>query len=79
MAGYATSALIRGNGPHLAIHAGSAPAESWNPAESDLWHGGEPIELIGRPVDQVVAEWLASVGESWSQLTFFLFDPESWR
>jgi hypothetical protein len=37
------------------------------------------VELIGRPVDEIVGDWLASVGESWSQLTFFLFDPDSWR
>jgi hypothetical protein len=36
-------------------------------------------ELVGRPIDDVIADWLASVGESFSQLTFFLFDPESWR
>jgi hypothetical protein len=39
----------------------------------------DPVELVGRPVDDVIADWLASIGESWSQLTFFLFDPDSWR
>jgi hypothetical protein len=38
-----------------------------------------PVDLVGRPLDAVIGDWLASVGESWSQLTFFLFDPESWR
>jgi hypothetical protein len=37
------------------------------------------VELVGRPLDEVIRDWLASIGESWSQLTFFLFDPESWR
>jgi hypothetical protein len=37
------------------------------------------IDLVGRPLDAVIGDWLASVGESWSQLTFFLFDPHSWR
>lgn len=37
------------------------------------------LELIGQPIDEVIGDWLASVGEAWSQLTFFVFDPESWR
>lgn len=37
------------------------------------------VELVGRPVNEGLGDWLASVGESWSQLTFFLFDPDSWR
>lgn len=37
------------------------------------------VELVGRPLDEAIRDWLASIGESWSQLTFFLFDPESWR
>ena len=37
------------------------------------------VELVGRPLDETIRDWLASIGESWSQLTFFLFDPESWR
>jgi len=39
----------------------------------------DQLDLVGRPIDEVIADWLASVGESFSQLTFFLFDPESWR
>ena len=43
---------------------------------------GEPpltadrVELVGRPIDERIGDWLASIGESWSQLTFFLFDPQ---
>jgi hypothetical protein len=39
----------------------------------------ERIELIGRPIDAAVRDWLASIGETWSQVTFYLFDPQSWR
>jgi hypothetical protein len=39
----------------------------------------DQFELVGRPIDETIADWLASIGESWSQLTFFLFDSESWR
>lgn len=38
-----------------------------------------PFELVGRPLDERLADWLASLGQAWTQLTFFLFDPDSWR
>lgn len=85
MAAYAVSATLHGGVAHpappghddlaselltrLAITDASAPTAG----------DADPIDLIGRPIDQAIADWLASVGESWSQLTFFLFDPESWR
>jgi hypothetical protein len=46
---------------------------------SELPFPVDQLELVGRPIDVRIAEWLASAGERWSQLTFFLFDPESWR
>jgi hypothetical protein len=49
------------------------------PGSDDRRVVADHVELVGRPLDETIAEWLASVGESWSQLTFFLFDPESWR
>jgi hypothetical protein len=52
--------------------AGEPPAENAGPV-------AEHVDLVGHPIDEVIADWLASVGESWSQLTFFLFDPDSWR
>lgn len=39
----------------------------------------ERLELTGRPVGQDLRDWLASIGEAWSQMTFYLFDPDSWR
>jgi hypothetical protein len=39
----------------------------------------DQVELVGRPLDASIRDWLASIGESWSQLTFYLFDSESWR
>ena len=79
------SARLQGGVPRF---AGGGPVAAWS---ADGWHGTGPngrddlaqaadhVELVGRPVDEVIADWLASVGESWSQLTFFLFDPDSWR
>jgi len=41
--------------------------------------GDDWIELVGRPLDERLASWWADLCEAWSQSTFFLFDPESWR
>lgn len=49
------------------------------PFASEVRAAVDQLELVGRPVNETIADWLASVGESWAQLTFFLFDPESWR
>jgi hypothetical protein len=87
MAGYAASATLHGGVPHFAGGAVSS-LESWHDAQgvpaamgSDDHPGvvTDHLELVGRPLDETIADWVASVGESWSQLTFFLFDPESWR
>lgn len=36
-------------------------------------------ELVGRPLDAVLRERWERVRDGWSQATFFLFDPDSWR
>lgn len=80
MAGYATSALLRGHAPHLAVRPATSSASApWPAPELDSLARPAPEDLVGRPLDHALADWLASVGESWSQLTFFLFDPDSWR
>ncbi len=82
MAGYAASARLHGADPQIAF-SGIAPFRSVGPAAQDVVapDGGviEQLELVGRPVNETIGDWLGSIGESWSQLTFFLFDPESWR
>lgn len=82
MAGYATSARLQGAVPRFA--GASARLSTVRPATEPLSTSEPPsdadrLELVGRPFDEMIAEWLASVGEAWSQLTFFLFDSESWR
>ena len=79
MAGYATSATLHGRAPHLAARPPSSGPDSGPVSELDGWPRSAPEDLVGRPLDHALADWLASVGESWSQLTFFLFDPDSWR
>jgi hypothetical protein len=51
----------------------AGPTEATTPSEADQ------VELVGRPFSTGIRDWLASIGESWSQTTFYLFDPESWR
>ena len=83
MAGYAASARLHGAEPQIAWSAVPAlrslvPGAHDTAAVTDA-SAIEQLELVGRPIDETIGDWLASIGESWSQLTFFLFDPESWR
>jgi len=45
--------------------------------ELDQAHGG--LQAFGQRVAQRAAERIAAAGARWAQLTFYLFDPESWR
>jgi hypothetical protein len=85
VAGYVASARLQGGVPRF---VGGGAAVAWSAdgrpdaradATADLALAADPVELVGRPLDEAIGDWLASVGESWSQLTFFLFDPDSWR
>jgi hypothetical protein len=83
MAGYAVTATLRDGVAHPSTWSNAGRAEELlalteRDAALDA-AAAEPIDLVGRPIDEAIAEWLASLGESWSQLTFFLFDPDSWR
>jgi hypothetical protein len=81
MAGYATQARLEGALPRLALIGGrrSTPASLLSAPATEPPVIADQIELVGRPIDERIADWLDSIGESWLQLTFFLFDPESWR
>jgi hypothetical protein len=73
MVGYRVSARIDGGTPHRLrppAPAAGAPREGDDVA---------PVDLVGRPLEAVLAERLAAFRERWAQTTFFLFDPESWR
>ena len=84
MAGYAASSRLQGAVPRF---VGASPGNRDGSALcacDPLPAGVEPpvadqVELVGRPLEEAVRDWLASIGESWSQTTFYLFDPESWR
>lgn len=90
MAGYAVSGRLQGAVPRFAgwgpvpvrdVRTGSvADVGAPEPFEART---GEPrvdhVELTGRSFDEALRDQLAAIGESWSQLTFYLFDPDSWR
>jgi hypothetical protein len=79
--GYAANARLQGAAPQFAL-TGDAP-EAITPTPTSAFATEDPavdqLDLVGRPIDEMISDRLASLGESWSQLTFFLFDPESWR
>lgn len=81
MVSYVARARLRGHVPRFAGGgSGAALIAGIDPESIDPWVAeADEVELVGRPIDEMIGEWLASIGEAWSQLTFFLFDPESWR
>ena len=88
MSGYAASARLHGGAPRF-VAAGADTARAAdatevvdNPAaipERDGIASDEWVELVGRPLDERLAAWWTNLREAWSQTTFFLFDPDSWR
>jgi hypothetical protein len=84
MGGYVASARLHGGiprrtgggadldrAPAISFAVASSPTEPANVADR--------VELVGRPLDEVIADRLTSIGEAWSQLTFYLFDRDGWR
>jgi hypothetical protein len=75
MNGYAVTGRIEGVAPRI-VRRGSpsfAPSSTVDARELDT------VDLVGRPIDEEVAEAWGRVRDAWTQTTFFLFDPESWR
>jgi hypothetical protein len=79
MASYAVQVRIDGvrpkrpGSPARRVHAtgGHVP----DPLERDR----VPVDLVGRPLGEIVGERWMRIREACSQMTFFLFDPDSWR
>jgi hypothetical protein len=74
MDGYSVSARIDRATPRRARHGSERRATA-----GSLPDGLEPLDLVGRPLDDVLLERWAAFRERWSQTTFFLFDANSWR
>jgi len=78
MAAYAVIARIDRVVPHLAGWA-RMPAPSTDRTAVDEMERSEAFEVVSGPIGPSMAERWARVREVWSQTTFFLFDPDSWR
>jgi hypothetical protein len=81
MAGYAVSARLRGAEPQVVAWTMPKPLDprATLRAATEMNDEVTPIDLVGEPFGSRVAEWLAGIGDAWSQTVFFLFDPDSWR
>lgn len=81
MATYAVHMRIEGVRPTRP--GGSAPSSppigTVSPAEVATEGALTPVDLVGRPLGEIVAERWMRIREAFSQTTFFLFDPDSWR
>ena len=72
MSGFAASRRIERVSPRLA-HRGADGDVATIEADEDV------IELVDvRTADPLIDRW-AAFRERWSELTFYLFDPQSWR
>jgi len=78
MAAYTVIARIDRVDPHLAGWA-SRPLAATDRVIAQPLEPPEAVDLVGRPDGPSLDERWARVREVWSQTTFYLFDPESWR
>jgi hypothetical protein len=76
MASYAVTARIDRVPPRLARHDGPRPVGDGPVRVERLRDEPSPVAI-----DLAPATWerWERIRESWAQMTFFLFDPESWR
>jgi hypothetical protein len=81
MAGYAIQARIDGVRPRLSARDGSAPDQdgptAW-PRFDDDPAFRHPFALAREPAPTLAERW-DQASRVWSEMTFFLFDPQSWR
>jgi hypothetical protein len=72
MSGFATGGRVERVSPRLARGRADRSAE----AEATLDEEAELIDV--RTADPLIDRW-AAFRARWSALTFYLFDPQSWR
>jgi hypothetical protein len=78
-AAYAVSARIDRGRPHRVAAASGATVDDGRPAARGRAAADDPFVDTSPPGQQEIElRWLA-FRERWSQLWFFLLDPESWR
>ena len=77
MAGYvATARITRARPRFVGTGLGLAARE---PVAADAGWPAERRPIDPRPLDRRILEAWSEFREEWSQATFFLFDPNSWR
>ena len=86
MPGYVAHAVLRGAAPRLVASVVCTAEEADAVSGTRRVALAEPastcaawIELVGRPFGERLAACWDDLCEAWSQTTFYLFDPESWR
>jgi hypothetical protein len=81
MAGYAIQARIDGVRPRLSVGtsrgAERVGAASW-PGFDDDSGVHDPLTFAAEPAPTPAERW-DQARRVWSEMTFFLFDPNSWR
>jgi hypothetical protein len=76
MAGYATTERITHSRPRfVGIEVGAASLD----AQAYHATGDHERPVDSRPLDRQILDAWSELCEEWSQATFFLFDPNSWR
>jgi hypothetical protein len=77
MAAYVVTARIEPVRPHAA-RAPGATAATWSRPWAASFSDDRLVDTTPPGQRELELRWEA-IRERWSQLTFFLFDPESWR
>jgi hypothetical protein len=81
MATYAVHMRIEGVRPTRSAGGARRPVTTSRGSAPEIVidHALTPVDLVGRPLSEIVAERWLRIREACSQMTFFLFDPDSWR
>jgi hypothetical protein len=77
MSAYAATARIERVTPRLVIDRGTIAATDWPTLTIEV--EDPAVEVAAVDAWDPLVERLSAVRERWSQLTFYLFDAESWR
>lgn len=79
MATYAVHMRIEGVRPKRSPATAGRPTARFPTTPAEVEPGSAPVDLVGRPLGDMVAERWMRIREACGQMTFFLFDPDSWR
>ena len=78
MIGYVATGRITQAHPRFVGSGSSRPALDVTAAQSLADPDSDAVPH-SRPLDERLAERWAQIRDEWAQVTFFLFDPNSWR